>query len=212
MKGSVNSSDIKAIFAVIRDKMIENRDHLIALDGAMGDGDLGIYMADGFSAVCENIVNNDSLPGRLIAQSGMALNNAAPSTLGTLMATAFMRAGRVFAGEEIALADAPVMLKAGIDGIMERGKAQRGDKTILDVLFPAHEALEAAIAADKDFGTALKDAADAAEAAVEEIKNWKSQRGRAGYYGDASIGKVDAGSVAGALLLRAIAEGFEQLS
>ena len=211
MKETLNNVDVKALFASIRDIMVENRDMLVTLDGAMGDGDLGVYMSDGFTSVCEQIKDNDSLPGRLIAQAGMALNNVAPSTLGTLMATALMRGGRVFTGEEIALSDAVVMLEAANNGMMERGKANRGDKTILDVTIPAQEALKAAFDAGKSFSEALDDAAAAAAEGVEVSKMWRSVRGRAGYYGDSSIGKIDAGAMAGSLLFKALADGFKNL-
>ena len=136
----------------------------------------------------------------------MALNRAAPSTMGTLMATALMRAGQAVAGQqELEAADLPRMLEAAFTGIQTRGKAQLGDKTLLDVVHPAHAALAAALAS----GAALPDAAAAMTAAAragrDAVTPLRNKIGRAGWQGERSEGKADPGCSFAVVVLEALA-------
>jgi dihydroxyacetone kinase-like protein len=140
----LNSSDLEGLFAKVKDIMVENKENLFKLDSAIGDGDLGITMATGFSKVYEmiSILEEEDI-GRVFMKVGMTLAETVPSTLGTLMATGFMRAGKTIKGKtEVDLSDFVLIMSAFVEGIMERGKAKPAEKTIIDSLYPAFEALK----------------------------------------------------------------------
>ena len=127
----------------------------------------------------------------------MATNRAAPSTMGTLMATAIMRAGKEVMGKtELTAADLAAMLKAAFTGMQERGKAQLGNKTILDALYPASVAFDAAINEGKSLQEAGTLALAAAEEGRDKVTPLRSQIGRAGWVGERTEGLVDPGCAA----------------
>lgn len=198
----LNADDIKGIFKSIRDVVDLNKTYLVELDGAMGDGDLGITMSFGFNKIVESLddLNIEDI-GMLIMKAGMIMADEAPSTLGTLVATGMIRCGKVLKGKkEIGLEDIIASNNAALDGMMERGKSKRGNKTILDSLFPALDALDKS----KDLGEDLKEvfnmAYEAAKLGAENTKHMKSVHGRAAFYGDKSIGNIDGGAVLGSYL------------
>jgi len=166
MRTTISNSDLIAIVAKLATDMAGHKDYLCQLDGAMGDGDQGITMAIGFQGIAAGLeALRDQDIGTIVTKSGLAFNGAAASTSGALFATACMRAGREVKGkEEIGVADLANMLEAAFAGIQERGKAQVGDKTVLDALAPTAQALRAAA----DAGAPLPDALRAALAAAEK--------------------------------------------
>lgn len=209
---SLNSSDLKGIFARIKDIMNENKDWLFELDSAMGDGDLGITMSSGFCKVYEIISKlNEEKTGRIFMEAGMTLAETAPSTLGTLIATGFMRAGKSVKDKtEVDLSDFVLIMSAFVEGIMERGKAKPSEKTIIDSLYPAFEALKLASESNKSLKEGFSQAYEAANKGVEATQKMISKHGRGAWYGEKSIGKKDPGAVAGMLLIKGFHEYLEE--
>jgi len=207
----LNSSDLEGLFAKIKDIMVENKENLFKLDSAIGDGDLGITMSNGFSKVYEMIlVPKEEDIGRVFIKVGMTLADTVPSTLGTLMATGFMRAGKIIKGKtEVDLFDSVLMASAFVEGIRERGKAKPGEKTIIDSLYPAFQALKLASKEGRDLKDGFKEAYKAAKDGAEATKEMLPKHGRAVWYGEKSIGKKDSGAVAGMLLIKAFYEYLE---
>jgi phosphoenolpyruvate---glycerone phosphotransferase subunit DhaL len=192
-----------------------HKERLTELDQAMGDGDLGITagkMATALSAyAADEPVTGDV--GTYLAQAGMAVNRAASSSLGTLLATAAMRAGKEVRGQaEVDAADLARMLAAADAGIQERGKAKPGDKTIIDVLHPAAAAFAAARAEGADVAVAAGRMLDAARAGRDAVTPLRSRIGRASWVGERTEGLVDPGCEAGVVVLEAIASVQEDAS
>jgi dihydroxyacetone kinase len=189
--------------------MHEIRDELTRLDAAVGDGDLGITASKGATAVLEYASANDPGDdlGKFLLGMGMAFNRAAPGTMGTLIATALMRAGKVARGQ--AVLDAPMlakMLEAADVGIQERGKAKPGDKTVIDALHPAAEAFYAAVERGEELeaaGTAMLHAAREGRDAIIPLR---SQVGRASWVGERTENQPDPGAVLGVEILEAIVD------
>jgi dihydroxyacetone kinase-like protein len=207
----LNSSDLEGLFAKVKDVMIENKDWLFELDSAMGDGDLGITMSTGFSKVYEMIsaLEEEDI-GKTFMKVGMTLAETVPSTLGTLMATGFMRAGKTIQGKtEVDLANSVLMASVFVEGIIERGKAKPGEKTIIDSLYPAFQALKLASEEGRDLKEGFKKAYEAAKGGVEDTKEMLPKHGRVVWYREKSIGKKDPGAVAGMLLIKAFYEYLE---
>jgi dihydroxyacetone kinase len=189
--------------------MHELRDTLTRLDAAVGDGDLGITASKGATAVREYVAANepgDDL-GKFLAGMGMAFNRAAPGTMGTLIATALMRAGKEVRGR--AALDAPAlarMLEAADMGIQERGKAKPGDKTVIDALHPAAEAFSEAVEQGEGLSAAGDAMLQAAREGRDAIVPLRSQVGRASWVGERTENQPDPGAVLGVEILEAIAK------
>lgn len=181
-------------------------DYLTALDQAMGDGDTGITLtkvADGVLAYLQ--ANTISDIGKFLGAAGMAANKAAPSTMGTLLATALMRAGKEVMGKsEISSQDLVAMFKAADLGMQERGKAKPGDKTIMDALHPACEAFAAAVEQGTSLSEAGAKALAAAEAGRDSVTPLRSKIGRASWVGERTEGQVDPGCEALVVMLKAV--------
>ncbi|AZO93309.1 dihydroxyacetone kinase subunit DhaL [Halocella sp. SP3-1] len=199
--------EIKGIVKAIRDTMHKKREYLIELDSVMGDGDLGLTMCKGFDSAVEAIESYDGDDiGQGLLKISMSMSNAA-GTMGILLASAIMSAAKASKGKEILEADDLVeMAYAAIEGIKKRGKAKVGDKTILDSLVPAAEALDVAVKEGKELPEAYRAAAEAAAEGVEKTKEMVSQFGRAHYYGEKSRGNQDPGATAALLICQAISD------
>lgn len=200
--------DLRTQFRVISAHINANKDLLIELDSALGDGDLGLTMSTGFEAAVEALEADAGEDlGKTLMQVGMAVNNKAPSTMGTLISSAILRAARVVKGKaEFDDQDCVEMAKAAVQGIKDRGKAERGDKTILDSLIPAVEALEARLQEGASIKEALEDAAQAAKEGFEATAEMVSQKGRGHYYGEKSRGHKDPGAAVGMLIFEALSQ------
>jgi dihydroxyacetone kinase len=208
----IDSAAVQAAVLRVADCVEGLRDLLNELDAAMGDGDLGISAAKSAPAIRAYAAANspgDDI-GKWLAGLGMAVNRVASSTMGTLTATALMRAGKEAKGlAELDAATLARMLNAAEAGIVERGKAKVGDKTILDALHPAAEAFAAAVAGGADLqaaGTALVWAARAGRDAAIPLK---SQVGRAAWVGDRTAGLPDPGTVLFVNVVEALAGAEE---
>jgi len=146
--------------------------------------------------------------GKLLAQTGMALSRAAPSTMGTLMATALMQAGKTVTGKDkLAIADLPPLLSAATKGVETRGKAHPGDKTLLDVLLPASEAFAAALSAGRPLSAAAGEMVAAARDGRDRVTPMRNRVGRASWLGERTEGKVDPGCEFAVVVLTALASG-----
>jgi len=203
---NIDIDGLKTIFSHLKSIMDENREMLIELDSVMGDGDLGITMQKAFTAAHAEVQDfTGKEAGQLMLKAGMKIAQAAPSTMGTLVATGFMKGGKsILKTEELTLSDLSVFFRAFTNGIMDAGKTKPGNKTIVDALEPAANALEKASVEGKNLADGIQMAYKAAREGVENTKNMKAQHGRAAYYQEKSIGVTDAGATVGALIL----EGF----
>lgn len=207
----IGREDIKNMLLSISKVMNDEKDHLTELDSVMGDGDLGISMSKGFQILCDQFdsVEADDL-GKLLMKLGMLMNGNVPSTMGTLISICFIKAARIGKGKkELNQEDLALMGQAAVAGVMERGKAKVGDKTMLDALVPAVDALSEAAAKGLTLKEAFKLAYEKATDGVETSKKLKAVFGRAAYYGDKSIGSQDSGATAISYIFKGIAESAE---
>ena len=193
---------LKDIIAVIE----ENAQFLTDLDAAVGDSDHGINMARGFKKVEADLPALEGKDiGAILKKTGMDLVSTVGGSSGPLYGTAFMKAGAKAAGKnEIGMEDFLAMMDEAIGGVQLRGKAVRGEKTMLDALIPASEALAAGMAEGKDANACLADMCKAAEEGVEFTKTIRATKGRASYLGDRSIGHQDPGATSSLYTLEAI--------
>jgi len=190
-------------------KMLEeHRDELSRLDREIGDGDHGENMNRGFAALVTAMERDapDS-PGGVLKLVAMTLISKVGGAAGPLYGTAFLRAATAVkdAGE----LDADIMaraLRAALDGVVARGKAERGDKTMVDALLPAVLAAESAAERGEDVPALLRAAADAAAEGADSTVLVLARKGRASYLGERSIGHLDPGARSTALLLRTFAD------
>ncbi len=202
--------DLDLVLMTAARTIVDNADYFAQLDSVVGDGDFGYSLRNGWEVVLSDYATFDhSSAGSILKKVGLTLTSKVGGVSGPIWGTAFLRAG-VAAGDrtELAPEDVIAILRAAITGIMARGGASLGEKTLLDALVPATDSLEAAIgdpAMQGDHGTAaLQRAADVAVKAAEETKGMLAMRGRAAYTGERSIGSVDAGATAIGVILQAI--------
>src|SRR5262245_37038776 len=182
------------------------RDYLVQLDAAIGDGDHGTNLTRGFDAVLRALGTEDSLPpGRQLVLAGRTLVSAVGGASGPLWGSALRRAGRVL-GEEPAFGPAQLVAarEAALAAIVDLGQPSPGDKTMVDALEPAVAALREAVGAGRPLPEALRDAAEAAEAGRDATIPMQARRGRASYLGERSIGHQDPGATSAALIVRAL--------
>ena len=196
----------------VSEKIEENKEYLIKLDQQNGDGDLGISMSDGFKAVVMLMeITGETDLGKLLMKAGNAFNEAAPSSLGTILSFGFIGMAKTLKGVQDASPEqVAAALTAGVAKIMEKAGSKPGERTILDALCPAVEAYAAGVAAgqaDSAYPAApMKAAALAAAAGAEATRNMKPVHGRAAYYGEKSLGHLDGGAVVGKLIFEALWE------
>jgi phosphoenolpyruvate---glycerone phosphotransferase subunit DhaL len=185
----------------------ENKDLLTDLDAAIGDGDHGANMDRGMRAVL--VALDDTRPATaaaLLNKVGMTLVSTVGGASGPLFGTFFLRAGASFGDTaEISLAQLAAALRAGLEGIVARGKAEAGDKTMYDALAPAVHALDSAVSESLDKADALKQALVAAENGRDATTPMLARKGRASYLGERSVGHQDPGATTVALLMAAAA-------
>jgi phosphoenolpyruvate---glycerone phosphotransferase subunit DhaL len=191
-------------FAVL---VAENKDELTDLDAAIGDGDHGANMDRGMRAVVAAL---DGTPpttaSAMFNKVGMTLVSTVGGASGPLFGTFFLRVGASFGDTaEVTLAQLAAGLRAGLDGIVARGKAEAGDKTMYDALAPAVNALEAAVSEGLEKADALEAALVAAEGGRDATTPMLARKGRASYLGERSIGHQDPGATTVALLIAAAA-------
>jgi dihydroxyacetone kinase-like protein len=182
------------------------------LDANAGDGDLGVTMVTAATTVLDLIPGlAGAAPADVFKTCGTAIARAAPSTSGTLVATALLRAGRVVAEDEVATGSTVAkLLSAALTGIQERGKAEVGAKTMLDALAPAADAAASTAAAGSGVDAALSAAADAAEVGARATAGMTARHGRAGWLADRAAGHEDGGARLVAIILAAASASAAQ--
>ena len=189
----------------------ENKQYLTELDSAIGDADHGINMDRGFQAVLGKLdsaaTGNDI--GALFKTVGMTLVSTVGGASGPLYGTLFLQLGAATASKsELTAEDWSAGLDAAVSGVQARGKAELGDKTMLDALIPAHDAFAAAVADGAELPTALRRSAEAAEEGMTSTIPLVARKGRASYLGERSAGHQDPGATSSALLLRTAADSW----
>ncbi|TJX68912.1 dihydroxyacetone kinase subunit L [Soehngenia saccharolytica] len=201
----------KSIYSYIkamRDVIVENKDFLTQLDAEIGDADHGTNMARGFNAVLDKISENDSDLKEVLKKVGMGLVSTVGGASGPLYGTMFLKAANAIKEDTINSNILCQMFKAALDGVKERGKATKGEKTIIDAMEPAYEAFVKAIDSGGSIQQALENAINAAENGVEYTKTIIATKGRASYLGERSIGHQDPGATSFTLLLKSILENY----
>ena len=197
--------DSKKLLACCADVMKENRELLIQLDSVVGDGDLGLTMSDGFEAASKQAQEmNEPDVGKILYMAGKAMSTAVPSTMGTLMASGLMQAGKVLKGKtEIVDADIATLFEAFEAGVANRGKAQVGEKTFIDGIHPAVESIKASVEAKEDVATIANKALEAANEGYENTATMLAVHGRAATRGEASRSLKDPGAYVAKLMMEA---------
>ena len=188
--------------------MQENKDYLTELDAAIGDADHGANMERGFKKVVSQLpATADKEIDNILKMAGMALISSVGGAGGPLYGTLFMRAGMaISAKDELSGKELGTALQAAVDGVVQRGKARVGDKTMLDVLSPAADAFQQAIDNGADTLDALQQAVAAAEQGMRNTIPMLARKGRASYLGERSVGHQDPGATSSYLILNALLE------
>jgi dihydroxyacetone kinase-like protein len=183
----------------------ENRDHLTELDAAIGDADHGSNMDRGMTAAVAALdASPPATAGALFSKVGMTLVSTVGGASGPLFGTLFLRIGTSLGDAETTSAsELAAALRAGLGGVVERGKAGPEDKTMYDALAPAVDALDAALAEGADLAAGLKQASEAAASGRDATTPMLARKGRASYLGERSVGHQDPGATTVALLLEA---------
>jgi dihydroxyacetone kinase-like protein len=186
-----------------------NKEYLTQLDAAVGDADHGINMQRGMSAVIAKVDTQagEQDVGALLKTVGMTLVSTVGGAGGPLYGTLFLQMGTATAGKsELTPDDWAGALEAGIAGVQARGKAEPGDKTMIDALLPGRDALKTALGGGATFADALRQSAAAAEQGMRDTIPLVARKGRASYLGERSAGHQDPGATSSQLLLEAAAE------
>lgn len=203
---------LKKLLRCTADIMIENKENLIQLDSVVGDGDLGLTMSDGFKAAADNAeASTESDAGKLIYMAGKAMSTAVPSTMGTLMASGLMQAGKVLKGKtEIGFADIVDLYAAYEEGVMHRGKAKVNEKTFLDGIDPAVISLKESLANHLAINVAADKAYQAAQVGYENTATMLAVHGRAATRGEASRTLKDPGAYVAVLMMQAFVNSLAE--
>lgn len=195
-------------FGVIAKAIEADKERLCQLDGVIGDADHGITMSVGFAAVAEALRKIDpaaSDPTTVFNTAAKSFLNAVGASSGPLYATAFMRAGTAVKGHASLDRDAVAAVVAAMArGIQERGKGERGDKTMLDAWLPAADAMTAAAGEGRPLRDCLASAIEAAAAGAEATKTMVASKGRASRLGERALGHMDPGAASAVTILQAL--------
>ena len=190
--------------------MAENKDYLVELDAFCGDGDLGLTMSKGFAEAAR--IANESAEtdlGKLLFTVGSGIAKIVPSTMGTLMGSGFLKAAKALKGKtELTTEDFAVFCECYYAGLQERGKANPGERTILDSLKPAADAARAAADAGEDFAAIANKAYEAALQGVEATKDMVPVYGKAVVHRAKLAGIADQGAIVGSLFYKALTQTF----
>jgi len=211
---TATAGDVVNCLRKMCDVLHENKEYLTELDSAIGDADHGINMDRGFQAIAKKLPELVTMTdlGAMLKVCGMTLITTVGGASGPLYGTAFLQAGSALAGkQELEPADLYTALDAALKGVIMRGKAILGDKTMVDALTPAIAALEEALAAGAKAAEALEKASTAAEAGMTGTIPIQARKGRASYLGERSIGHQDPGATSSFLLIRTMAETAREI-
>ena len=207
---SIEKEKVVNSIGMISELMKENKKYLIEIDSKLGDGDLGLTMSKAFRAAKKSAEqNSEETIGNILKKAGIAMAMAAPSTMGTLMATAFMAAGEELGdAKRIGVPQIQKIFLSMAGAVAARGKAQEGDKTLLDVLYPVSRAV--ATYGDQDIVECMELAYHAARDGMEHTKELMNQHGKAAVFREKSLGLVDPGAAAAYIMIEGFYEGFIQ--
>lgn len=202
----VSSKKVADIIGKIGYEIIENKDFLTNLDSPIGDCDCGINLARGFQAVVSKLLTlEDTDIGTILKTVGMTLVSTVGGVSGPLYGTLFMRMGANLTGKaEINFEEFIAALEYGIEGVKIRGKSSTGEKTMLDAMVPACEAMKHAWANERNAAQALHSGVKSALAGCEATKEMVATKGRASYLGEKSLGHMDPGAASFAVMLGAV--------
>ena len=191
-------------------KMSENKEYLIEIDGIVGDGDLGLTMSDGFLAAYNAVADGTITDaGMILYMAGKSMSVAVPSTMGTLMASGLMQAGKELKGKvELNDQDFVSLFQAYFDGVANRGKAKIGEKTFLDGLAPAIEALRIALDSGQSIEHSAELAWEGAKKGFADTTTMLACHGRAATRGEDSRKLLDAGAAVAVLMMEAFKDTF----
>ncbi len=207
------SKDVDFVVRLIAQTAVDNEKYFCELDGVVGDGDFGYSLARGFEKVLADWDQIDhSLPGNLLKKVSSIIVGRVGGVSGTIWGTAFLRAGMTLGTKTVADItpdDVIAMFRSAIEGIKKRGETDLGDKTLLDALVPAVDQLEKSFKEGKDSTTAIGEAAIVARERAEATRPMLAKRGRAAYTGERSIGTLDAGAVAIAVMFENVSEAWK---
>jgi phosphoenolpyruvate---glycerone phosphotransferase subunit DhaL len=208
--GDVNLSLLTGWVREFASAIGENAQYLTDLDAAVGDADHGINMDRGMRAVVGALDENAPADmSELCKLVGMTLVKSVGGASGPLYGTFFLRmAPALGSGESVDAADFAKALRAGVEGVVQRGRAEAGDKTMFDALAPTLQALDSALASGAGLAAALVDATVAAEKGRDATESMVARKGRASYLGQRSVGHVDPGATSAAMLISAAASAF----
>ncbi|MCF6117776.1 dihydroxyacetone kinase subunit L [Mesorhizobium muleiense] len=205
---SIDAADLKRMFDAIAVAIEADKDRLCQLDGVIGDADHGIAMALGFGAVRDALAPLDvsaTEPTVLLNTAAKSFLNAVGASSGPLYATAFMRGAAAVKGKAtLAGADVVALFQAMAQGIQDRGKAEIGEKTMVDAWLPAAQAAAAAHAAGKTLSESLAAALEAAERGAEATKDMIAAKGRSSRLGERSLGHIDPGAASAVTVIGAM--------
>lgn len=199
---AVNREDVLAWLGLCAQVLDENKAYLTELDSAIGDADHGINIARGFKTVVTKLEGNDGDLAVLFKTTAMTLMSAVGGASGMLYGNFFMKAASVAGGKEsLDQEELLAVLQAGVDGIVQRGRAEVGDKTMIDVWIPALDALRNSLAQGADLSAALQSAASAAEQGMTSTIPLQARKGRASYLGERSVGHQDPGATSSYMII-----------
>jgi dihydroxyacetone kinase-like protein len=207
---AITSTTVREWIHAFAAAVAERRTELTQLDTAIGDGDHGTNMDRGMRKAVEKLdAQSGDDVGALLKTVGMALVSSVGGAAGPLYGTLFLQLGSASAGrKELDLEGWTAALDAAVTGVQSRGKAQPGDKTMIDALLPALEALRSAAGEGAALGDALRRSADAAAEGVRATIPLEARKGRASYLGPRSVGHQDPGATSSHLLLETAANAF----
>lgn len=207
---AVDTQDVRRWLDALQTLFSEQRQQLTDLDSAVGDGDFGISLDRGFTAVKTELSANPPADLKAVFQSAATvLIKSMGGSSGPLLGTLFLRAGATAAGKsELGPADVVALFQAGVEGMQQRGKAALGDKTMMDAWLPAVDAMRGALEAGGGLTDVLDRGAAAAEAGAEATKTMSARKGRASYIGERSVGHPDPGAIAAAMMLKTAADAW----
>jgi len=211
---SLSAEQLRHAFRALATTMKSKSEPLRELDAACGDGDLGITVTKGFTAIEGRLDDLEGEPpSRLLQSLGMTFNNTAASTFGVFFATAFMHAAKSIGDRnQIDVRNFCAMLQSAADGIAARGRAKVGDRTILDALAPAAQAAEAAVARGAGWADVLTAAAEAAREGAESTRDLLPKVGRARWLGEQVRGIQDPGATFIQFFLEACRDVFKTVT
>jgi dihydroxyacetone kinase-like protein len=209
---STSQQQVDLVVRTIAQAAVDNEKYFGDLDAVVGDGDFGYSLARGFENVLAGWDDVDrSDIGTFLKKIGMTITARIGGTSGPIWGTAFMRAGMTAGATDTLTGEQVVaMLRAAVEGIKARGQADVGDKTLLDVLVPVTDRLEAELSAGSDAAQALAAMAATAKEAADATADMVARRGRASYTGERSRGSVDAGAMGVAVILGRIDEAWQR--